>query len=347
MTESSPTQRIRELCIEHEVSITVDTAAVPIAGGGYRRAATYRVSVVDQHDGEELERYVELDDKDQRRDDTFGYRKVEAAIKDAVASIEEKRELERRELERPAGGAPDLTAKVIAFRSWELDKDLRLTSTGHGNLRWLPGAQRATCKAQGDHPNARRARFGRKRPSTGHQAPDKDCSCGFYALHDWREAAAMAYQGGYIVGAVAAWGKIEVHGSGIRAEWIEIVALAVPEPALITDPELAGKAKQLASDYGVDLVGLTSIADVAEGLGYRPVPKRLRPRDPDFSKMPNTRAVGAMAQSFGLMGASGASIATARPRFSSGGVVGTGPIHGASAYPHSPHSNHFWPGTGP
>ena len=82
-----------------------------------------------------------------------------------------------------------------------------------GSGAWEPGANTAVCHA------------GRR-----HTPPAADCMCGLYALaseYDHR----LHGRDDQIVGAIAAWGDIELHRTGFRAEHAAVVALAEPEEA--------------------------------------------------------------------------------------------------------------------
>lgn len=58
--------------------------------------------------------------------------------------------------------------------------------------------------------------------------PDHACSCGIYAYYDPCPRTASAVTRDLVAGAVVMWGRVELHGSGLRAEHAQIVALELP-----------------------------------------------------------------------------------------------------------------------
>lgn len=151
--------------------------------------------------------------------------------------------------------APDLFEPLIGFRAWHLRSDGALEPWSvAGGGPWEPGENTARC-------------HGGKR----HHAPAPDCMCGLYALasaYDHR----LHGSGGQIVGAIAAWGDIELHRTGFRAERAAVVALA--EPA---DGDVAA-ALRASVRYEVPLVPREELALSARGFG--------RPVDPSVFEEP-------------------------------------------------------------
>jgi glycine cleavage system H protein len=74
--------------------------------------------------------------------------------------------------------------------------------------------------------------------------------CGLYALYDPSDRR-LDFRADQAVGAVAAWGELEVHRTGFRAEHACIVALAVPERA---DPDARDALERASARYRVPLV---------------------------------------------------------------------------------------------
>lgn len=102
--------------------------------------------------------------------------------------------------------APDLMNVVVGFRGFHWDP-----GSPHillGGAAWEAGENVAVCKT-----------------GLPHKAPDNDCGCGLYAYHD---LSRMDTNGSYgpISAAVAAWGKLCVHGDGFRAEKAQVIAIA-------------------------------------------------------------------------------------------------------------------------
>lgn len=114
--------------------------------------------------------------------------------------------------EETTARAPDLAEAVIGFRQWRLD-DAMLCSP-FVDYTWAQGANTARCARAADHAE----------PAPGH-----DCTCG---LHAWyRPCPRLGYASRDLVGgAVALWGEIELHPTGMRAQHAAIVALALPLP---------------------------------------------------------------------------------------------------------------------
>jgi hypothetical protein len=112
----------------------------------------------------------------------------------------------------PAARPPHLIEPVIGYRQWRLH-DARLCSPFKDYV-WRRGVNRARC-AMG----------------TGHAdpAPGHDCSCG---LHAWyRPCPRLGYAAPDLVaGAVALWGEVELHPTGLRAQFAAIIALVLPLP---------------------------------------------------------------------------------------------------------------------
>jgi hypothetical protein len=106
--------------------------------------------------------------------------------------------------------APDLMDYVIGFRAWQLN-GARLKPIGMGNDVWEGGAEvRASCV------------HGKL-----HRSPSHDCECGLYA---WNSFAGMENEArgnveGKVWGVVRACGRLEVHPTGFRAEFMQPVLL--------------------------------------------------------------------------------------------------------------------------
>ncbi len=103
-----------------------------------------------------------------------------------------------------AGSPPLLTAAVPGFRAWALGSDGRLRAAAWDRHYWSEGINVAACARGG-----------------GHVAPHGDCTCGLYAFHTvHRQLSSELF-----IGAVAAWGAMEVHVDGFRAERACVLAL--------------------------------------------------------------------------------------------------------------------------
>lgn len=181
---------------------------------------------------------------------------------------------EKRELKAPA--PPHLAGKVIGYRAWTLD-GYRLKSGNavqHGGY-WEIGPNRAVCRIQ------QRARYlgarGDSLPGLtlpAHDAPHRECECGLYAWFKVNRKSGKLNAGGglTVYGAVTAWGRMEVHADGFRAEYAEPVALAYSP----RDPyEDLVKAETMAGELGLPLVTLDDLPAEA-GKHGQDVPDELR-----------------------------------------------------------------------
>lgn len=187
-----------------------------------------------------------------------------------LATIDDTAPTERSEPERLAG-------KVIAYRGWKLD-GYKLGSANreqHGGF-WNIGPNKAECRIA-----ARRAFIGGSglvtdKAPVGHDAPHPDCECGLYAYFDIRRENNPHNFHGLLWGAVAAWGDIEVHASGIRSEWAEPVVLGY-DPQ---DPyEEVVRHQAIAGELGLSFVPFAELE--AEALKHgQLVPESMRPEQP-------------------------------------------------------------------
>jgi hypothetical protein len=117
--------------------------------------------------------------------------------------------------------APDVVEPIVAFREWVVVADEIFSPLAR--TPWDDGPMRAECL-----PRCRGARGLWRRPS--HHvgpAPDPECVCGIYALFS-AESARRRDRLSRVAGAVALWGRLEIHEAGIRAEFARIVAIALP-----------------------------------------------------------------------------------------------------------------------
>jgi hypothetical protein len=160
---------------------------------------------------------------------------------------------------RTLAKAPDFAFAVVGYRAWQLDPGGILFPLAlHGAPPWEAGVNRADCFAQ--------------RPHDGEEPPGSRCTCGFHALQD--PADRRLTLGQPVVGAIAAWGELEVHATGFRAEYARVVALLY-EPG--SPAELGGRLRRAARRYGVRLVAVGEL--VPEALRYAlPLPERVLPQ---------------------------------------------------------------------
>jgi hypothetical protein len=147
--------------------------------------------------------------------------------------------------------APDFATAVAGYRAWQLGPGGVLFPLAlPAAPPWERGVNRALCFATRSH--------------DPHEAPGVDCICGFHALH--RPTDPRLGLGHPAVGAIAAWGEIEVYASGFRAEYASVIAL-VHGQSRSTDPP--ARLREAARRYGVRLV---SMADVEAEVGEFALP---------------------------------------------------------------------------
>lgn len=146
---------------------------------------------------------------------------------------------------------PTLTETAIGFRRWRLSDD-RLVSIAAGE-EWPVGDVRAQCRLK-----------------HAHLAPARDCSCGLYALH--QPPYAPSEIDGHVWGVVAAWGQLQVHHDGFRAERMRALAL-------IVDTAIARTAAMpAAARYGISVADTEAAILLGSEFGAI-VPLEVRPDD--------------------------------------------------------------------
>jgi hypothetical protein len=165
----------------------------------------------------------------------------------------------RREPRRPAE-PPFFTECVIGYRQWLADPvwdELRPIG-GDVAPPWEPGVNTARCH----RPLPIVEIDGAWEQLAEHAAPDGDCQCGLYSLRRLYRGWFLNEDGAderTVVGAVASWGRIEVHPTGIRAEHACIVAL-VHRSWFGPDRDTV---ERIAEHYGVEVVGLRGLEAAA------------------------------------------------------------------------------------
>jgi hypothetical protein len=161
--------------------------------------------------------------------------------------------------------APDLAAPVVGFRAWRVVGD-RLMSP-YIPCRWEGRVLHATC-----YDANRVLQRGRGWLSVPHASPHPACQCGIYAYH---RPGTQGYYGEWLwtEGVLSAWGRIEAHADGLRAEHGRVEALARPPR---NDPERRFAVDAVAERLGVETVPREELAAVADALGGA-LPAALRP----------------------------------------------------------------------
>ena len=136
-----------------------------------------------------------------------------------------------------AGEAPLIAGKIQGVRGW--------SPLGRHAGRRRPGRRVGARTAR------RRARPAATRGVTS--APAKECGCGLYGTHPWAGGTQ-----GEILGVIEAWGRVELHATGFRAEWARPIALFV-----VADETTLAEARALrrvAERYECELIELEARA---------------------------------------------------------------------------------------
>jgi len=153
--------------------------------------------------------------------------------------------------------APDLVHPVVGFRLWRVD-DAGLWSLYHDE-RWCRGRQTARCAAgrlaQHDEPS-----------------PAHSCTCGIYAWYEPCPRLAWAGSDTLVGGAVVLWGRMELHGTGMRAQHAMVVALALP----LTHGAKRRRIVSVAESLEADTVPARRLIAAAKRHG-EPIPCELKP----------------------------------------------------------------------
>ncbi len=191
-------------------------------------------------------------------------------------------------------GAPDFAEPLLGFRGWTIQKEGRL-APATGGPSWTTGVNRAVCM---------RLWPGKRK----HEPPHQGCGCGFNAFHrpDMPELARMPI---YVVGAIAAWGDVDVYRTGFRAQFACIVALSYRgsttieqyrhlqraaeryEVRLVEAPDLVEEGGRYASAVAPATLPSLPAAKPSPPPARTPTPRQPRkPRRPRTGGSPRKRA---------------------------------------------------------
>ncbi len=154
---------------------------------------------------------------------------------------------------------PLIAGLMIGVRAWDLDladgEGCRLR--GYGGFEWRQGGRAtvAECGPGGE----------RRLPRHCLSPPGPDCSCGLYAFHPWscqpdrthRKRGPFRESGEFrVTGVIQAWGRIELHEDGFRAEKARPIAIVLPQEPVDEEEQEAFAA--LARRYRVPTLRQTS-----------------------------------------------------------------------------------------
>lgn len=187
---------------------------------------------------------------------------------------------------------PTFIECVLGYRAWKIDDEDRLWPISDRRAPWEPGINtaRCNCVVRGALSFDWSLRDGRRVLETHpeHEAPSADCTCGLYSWRRPRPAWKHGHRfasGTVVCGAVASWGRLQVHGEGFRAEHACVVTLAYP-PGV--DARAMQKLERVAARYGVELVALDRLEEVASRHGS-PLPDSLQPETESKPAAPRAR----------------------------------------------------------
>jgi hypothetical protein len=185
--------------------------------------------------------------------------------------------------------APDLIEHVVGVRNFDRAGHL-LASPFQGD-EWRKPEQRARCVPSRTRTVAALTRLGVKpKPAASmaaqiverqqrlrpHKAPHEACSCGLYAYHDV-DAEHLEFHP--IAAVVQAWGLLQVHPRGSRAEHLRVVAIALGDPeAGVAGERYAEVARRASAWWKVPLLSREELASSLTEFGS-PVPEDLRPKE--------------------------------------------------------------------
>lgn len=136
--------------------------------------------------------------------------------------------------------ASHFSEPLLGFRVWTINRDALLRPIAVNTGAWMPGENQASCAV------------------SDHEAPHPGCGCGFNALH--RIPQGYAGDFGHAVGAIAAWGDVDLFRTGFRAEFAAVIALGRPVEPM---PGHRDRLEHAARFYGVPLVALEQLPHFA------------------------------------------------------------------------------------
>jgi hypothetical protein len=152
--------------------------------------------------------------------------------------------------------APDVATPLVAFRSWRISGG-RLVSP-FIPCRWDGRVMHAEC-----YDANRTLTRGSGWLDGPHASPHPQCQCGIYGyfVPGPRSWFGEAY---WCEGVVTAWGRVEVHRDGFRAEHARVEALAAPEDGYAN---AVAAVEEAAAGLGVPLLARDELVAFADGLG--------------------------------------------------------------------------------
>lgn len=160
-----------------------------------------------------------------------------------------------------AGEHPMIPGVVHGVRGWRVDEHSLLRGTGYGyQMPWSPDGEATSAHCL----------------SESHRAPDPECSCGLYALHPSVLGSRPSHmaEGVAYFGVVEAWGRMELHAMGFRAQYARPLVIFEPAFHLVGLEELATVAS-VSKRYDAEIASAPRFELAGEwcrkeGLGLSP-----------------------------------------------------------------------------
>ena len=156
---------------------------------------------------------------------------------------------------------PLVAGAIYGVRTWGFHwkRGQLVLSAAYQKTAWSPGTEPTKAACVGPY-------------AAGHDAPSPGCSCGIYAIHphrapDWDGLVSTWSDGEpLLLGMIEAWGRVELHADGFRAEFARPNAIVSLPIAAHEDAERAAAALGIACWNVADLEELVLKCE-ARGLG--------------------------------------------------------------------------------
>ena len=133
--------------------------------------------------------------------------------------------------------APLIPGRVYGLRTWRVhgEPGHERLAAPHRGLSWPTGGEALVARCEGG----------------GHAAPAQGCDCGIHAYHPRPGSARRVLAGRFeLPGIVEAWGHVEVHEDGFRAE------RGRPHALVLVPGRHAAQVRRLATAYAVPVLEL-------------------------------------------------------------------------------------------
>lgn len=216
------------------------------------------------------------------------------STEDLFKRIKDELEQDEKRRLRKAMDLPVVDGEIIGFRAWHSTPIGDLTATVAAAF-WTPGDNTAVCRIRDFDLKGMVA----SQPCA--EPPVPKCSCGLYARYDVSSISpALLDPDNYVCGIVQAWGRIELHSTGFRAEHMRIVALVALSNELNTSVNYA-KLRKIADRYSVPVLIIEELqrVDAMTSEYGQFVPPELRPAAKISTEAVTMSAVSAAA--YGLL----------------------------------------------